>query len=153
MQSPRSYRWRYSPGMEFSEVVISDDGPHYACKDFKQFSESWNFDHYMCSPHHRKGNGTAQAVVKQTKRILKLSHNSWTAILEHRNTPDQLASPNEKLNSRATRTANPVKSKSLEPKVTPTSNIIIRASVDKKQQNKRYYDKNAKAVTLSCCRR
>ena len=58
------------------------------------------------------------------------------AILEQRNTPDELASANEKLNSRRTRTVIPVKSELLELHVIPTSSII-RASVKKKQQNKR----------------
>ena len=127
------------------EVVISDNGPQYASKEFKEFSESWNFHHYTSSPHHPKGNGTAEAAVKQAKRILKMSHDPWMAILEQRNTPDELASPNEKLNSRRTRTVIPVKSELLEPHVIPTSSII-RASVKKKQQNKRYHDKRAKPL-------
>ena len=67
------------------------------------------------------------------------------AILEHRNTPDELALPNEKLDSRRTRTVIPVKSELLKPHVIPTSSII-RASVKKKQQNKRYHDKKAKPL-------
>ena len=127
------------------EVVISDNGPQYASKELKEFSKSWNFHHYTSSPHHPKGNGTAEAAVKQAKRILKMSHDPWMAILEQRNTPDELASPNEKLNSRRTRTVIPVKSELLEPHVIPTSSII-RASVKKKQQNKRSHDKKAKLV-------
>ena len=96
------------------EVVISDNGPQYACKEFKAFSKSWNFHHYTSSPHHPKGNGTAEAALKQAKRILKMSHDPWMAILEQKNTPDELASLNEKLNSRRTRTVIPVKSELLE---------------------------------------
>ena len=58
-----------------------------------------------------------------------------------------MASPNEKLNSRRTRTVIPLKSELLEPHVIPTLGII-RASVKKKQQNKRYHDKGAKALPL-----
>ena len=72
-----------------SEVVISDNGPQYASKEFKEFSERWNFHRYTSSPHHPKGNGTAEAAVKQAKRILKMSHDHWMAILEQRNTPDE----------------------------------------------------------------
>ena len=125
------------------EVVISDNGPQYASKELKEFSKSWNFHHYTSSPHHPKGNGTAEAAVKQAKRILKMSLDPWMAILEQRNTPDELASPNEKLNSRRTRTVIPLKSELLEPHVIPTSSII-RASVKKKQQNKRYHNKKGK---------
>ena len=88
------------------EVVISHNGPQYASKELKEFSKSWNFHHYTSSPHHPKGNGTAEAAVKQAKRILKMSRDPWMAILEQRNTLDELASPNEKLNSRRTRTVN-----------------------------------------------
>ena len=56
-----------------SEVVITDNSLQYASKEFKEFSESWNFHHYTSSPHHPKGNGTAEAAVKQAKRILKMS--------------------------------------------------------------------------------
>ena len=125
------------------EVVITENSLQYASKEFKEFSESWNFHHYTSSPHHPKGNGTAEAALKQAKRILKMSHDPWMAILEQRNTPDELASPNEKLNSRRTRTVIPVKSELLEPHVIPTSSII-RASVKKKQQNKRYHNKKGK---------
>ena len=130
---------------EVPEVVLSDNGPQYASKEFKEFSESWNFHHYTSSPHHPKGNGRAEAAVKQAKRILKMSRYPWMAILEQRNAPDELASPNEKLNSRRTRTAIPVKSELLEPYVIPTSSIV-RASVKKKQQKKRYHDKKAKLL-------
>ena len=78
--------------------------------------------------------------------ILKMSRELWMAILEQRNTPDKLASSNEKLNSRRTRTVIPVKSELLEPHVIPTSSIV-QASVKKKQQNKRYHDKKAKPLS------
>ena len=133
------------PRQGFPEVVISDNGPQYACKELKEFSKSWNFHHYTSSPHHPKGNGTAEDALKQAKRILKVIHDPWIAILEQRNTPDELASPNEKLNSRRTRTVIPMKSELLEPQVTPTS-CIIRASVKKKQQNKRCHDTKAKPL-------
>ena len=123
-------------------MVISDNGPQYTSKKFKEFSESLNFHHYTSSPHHPKGNSPAEAAVKQAKGILKMSHDSWMATLEQRNTPNELASPNEKLNSRRTRTVIPVKSELLESHVIPTSSIR-RASVKKKQQNKRYHDKKA----------
>ena len=59
------------PRQGFPEVVISDNGPQHASKEFNEFSKSWNFHHYTSLPHHPKGNGTA----------------------EQRNTPDELASP------------------------------------------------------------
>ena len=55
------------------EVVISDNGPQYAGKECKEFSESWNCHHRTSLPYHPKGNGTAEGAVKQAKRILKMS--------------------------------------------------------------------------------
>ncbi len=127
------------------EFVISDNGPQYTSSEYKKFSEEWNFQHHTSSPHYPKGNGTAEAAVKQAKRILKLSKDPWLAILEMRNTPDELASPNEKLMSRRTRTTLPIKSELLEPVVVSTK-TIIKATVKKKQQNKRYYDNVSKPL-------
>ena len=127
------------------EFVISDNGPQYISQEYKRFAEEWNFQHYTSSPHYPKGNGTAEAAVKQAKRILKLSNDPWLAILEQRNTPDELASPNEKLISRRTRTTLPIKPELLEPCVIPTL-TIVKATVKKKQQNKRYYDKVSKPL-------
>ena len=73
-----------------------------------------------------------------------MSRDPWMAILEQRNATDELASPNEKLNSRRTRTVITVKSDLLEPHMIPTSRIIC-ASV-KKQQNKRYHNMKAKPL-------
>lgn len=127
------------------EFVISDNGPQYTSGEYKKFSEEWNFQHHTSSPHYPKGNGTAEAAVKQAKRILKLSNDPWLAILEVRNTPDELASPNEKLMSRRTRTTLPIKSELLEPSIVPIKSII-QATIKKKQQNKRYYDRVSKPL-------
>jgi hypothetical protein len=117
------------------EFVISDNRPQYSSCEYRKFSDEWNFQHYTSSPHYPKGNGTAEAAVKQAKRILKMSKVPWLAILEQRNTPDELASPNEKLISRRTRTTLPIKSELLEPIVVPTKSII-KAKIKKNQQNK-----------------
>ena len=126
--------------------MISDNGPQYASKEYKQLAETWNFQHYTSSPHYPIGNGTAEAAVKQAKKILKMSDNPYLAILEHRNTPDNLASPNEKLISRRTRSSIPVKPSLLEPYIIPTKSII-QAFIRKKQHNKKYYDKKSRSLS------
>ena len=74
MLSPQSYRWRrFSPGREslwwwYQTMVLN-----MLARNLRGFSKSWNFHHYTSSPHHPKGNGTAEAAVKQAKRILKMS--------------------------------------------------------------------------------
>jgi transposase InsO family protein len=64
------------------EFVISDNGPQFTSSEYKKFSEEWNFQHHTSSPYYPRGNGTAEAEVKQAKRILKLSKDPWLAILE-----------------------------------------------------------------------
>jgi hypothetical protein len=70
------------------EFVISDNGPQYSSCEYRKFSDEWNFQHHTSSPHYPKRNGTAEAAVKQAKRIFKMSKDPWLAILEQRNTPE-----------------------------------------------------------------
>ena len=125
--------------------MISDNGSQYASTEYKSFAEEWTFQHHTSSPHYPNGNGTAETAVKQAKRILKISNDPWFGILEQRNTLDELASPNKKLMSRRTRTTLPIKPELLEPVVVPTKSIV-KVTVKKKQQNKRYYDKVSKPL-------
>ena len=125
--------------------MIFDNGHQYASKEYKQLAKTWNFQHYTSSPHCPKGNGTAKAAVKQVKRILKMSDDRYLAVLEHRNTPDDLASTNEKLMSRRTRSSVPVKPSLLKPYIIPTKSIV-QVSTRKKQQNKKYYDKKSRSL-------
>ena len=79
------------------------------------------------------------------KMILKLSNDPCLAILEQRNTSSELASKNEKLMSRRTRTTLPIKPELLAPVVVPTKSIV-KATAKKKQQSKRYYDRVSKPL-------
>ena len=127
------------------EVVISDNGPQFACQEYRKFASQWGFIHHTSSPHYPKGNGTAEAAVKQAKKIFKKSEDPWLAVLENRNIPDQLASPNEKLISRRTRSTIPTHPDLLKPKVVPIKEIID-GSVEKKRENKKYYDRRSKQL-------
>ena len=74
-----------------------------------------------------------------------MSDDPYLAILEHRNTPVDLASPNEKLMSRRTKSSIPVKPSLFEPYIISTKSII-QVSIRKKQQNKKYYDKKSMSL-------
>ena len=94
-------------------------------------------------PHnHPSQNGDTSEAAKM---ILKLSNDPWLTILEQRNTPGKLASKNEKLMSRRTRTTLPIKCELLAPVVVPTKSIV-KATVKKKQQNNRYYNRVSKPL-------
>ncbi|KAG1650808.1 putative glycosyltransferase STELLO1 [Nymphon striatum] len=62
------------------------------------------------------GNGTAEAAVKQAKKIFKLCEDPYLAILQFRDVPDDLASPNEKFISKRTRSILPTNTNLLDPK-------------------------------------
>lgn len=51
--------------------VFSDNGPCFSSREFRQFSELWDFCHSTSSPHFPQSNGKAESAVKIVKRILK----------------------------------------------------------------------------------
>lgn len=128
------------------EVVISDNGPQYACEAFKKFAVSWGFIHYTSSPHHPSGNGVAEAAVKVIKNILKKADDVYMAVLEHRNTPDLNGySSSQKLNSRSLRTTLPAHGSKSQSRIVPIQEIMT-AQVHAKCKNKFYYDRSTKTL-------
>ena len=42
------------------ELLITDNGPQYACKEIKEFAEKYKFKHTTSSPHFPQSNGQAE---------------------------------------------------------------------------------------------
>jgi transposase InsO family protein len=53
------------------EVVISDNGPHYSCQDYKDFASKWGFQHKTSSPVYTQSNGLAERTVQTVKNLLQ----------------------------------------------------------------------------------
>lgn len=74
-----------------AEEIVSDNGPQYSSRDYKQFSTEWEFKHTTSSPHYPKANGLAESMVKVVKTLIKKSCRSHEdiqkGILVIRNTP------------------------------------------------------------------
>ena len=48
------------------QTVVSDNGPQFACDEFKTFAAAWEFHHVTSSPRHPKSNRRVEAAVKAT---------------------------------------------------------------------------------------
>lgn len=92
------------------EIVFSDNGPQFSCREFKSFADVWGFEHRTSSPLYPQSNGKAENAVKTCKLIMKKAALSKSdvhlALLDFRNTPSERdgTSPSQKLFSRRTRT-------------------------------------------------
>jgi transposase InsO family protein len=88
------------------EEVISDNGPCYDSKKFKEFSKKYSFTHTTSSPHHSEGNGFAERYVGIVKDLLtkakEENEDPYYALLQYRITPlsNGKPSPMEILNKR-----------------------------------------------------
>ncbi|XP_059056153.1 uncharacterized protein K02A2.6-like [Achroia grisella] len=49
------------------QELVTDNGPAYASKEFKMFSESWDFDHTTTSPNYPQSNGRSERSVAKTE--------------------------------------------------------------------------------------
>ena len=95
------------------EELITDNGPQYSSREFKEFVTNFGINHTTSSPHYPQSNGFAERMVQTVKNILKKSDEQgddpYLAILAYRTTPidHQLKSPAELLNGRKFKTTLP----------------------------------------------
>ena len=130
------------------EIVISDNGPQFSSKDFKEFTTQWDFKHITTSPGYPQSNGLAEKTVQTVKRILSKAKadnsNPLLAILEYRCTPvDNLASPAQLLMGRQLRSILPTTEKKLLAKVINPTHVTSRRH-QLQQTQKKHYDKSAR---------
>lgn len=91
------------------DIVMSDNGPHFSCKEFANFAIEYEFQHTMSSPNYPQSNGKVEQAVKSAKRIVKRARSSkqdvYLSLLDCRNTPTEgiLSSPAQRLMCRRTK--------------------------------------------------
>lgn len=56
---------------QIPDQAISDNGPQFACEEFREFAREYDFEHITASPHNTQGNGYAERGVQIAKTILK----------------------------------------------------------------------------------
>ena len=86
------------------DTLITDNGPCYDSKEFKWFTQKYNFEHVTSSPHYHEGNGLAEKYVDIIKNWLQKALDSkedpYKSMFIYQTTPlnSQLPSPMELLN-------------------------------------------------------
>ena len=132
-------------------VVISDHGPQFSSTDFKDFAESWDFEHKTSSPDYPKANGMAESAVKAVKRIFKkaykMNEDPYLALLALRSAPstNDILSPAQKLFQRVLTTRLPHFRSLVSHKDPP---VQLPAKFDQKlrRKQKEYHDRSAKEL-------
>ena len=120
------------------DELISDNGPQYASKEFKDFVNEYGFMHTTSSPLYPKSNGQAERMVQTVKRILKKNKDPYKALMDYRNTEIQGLgqSPAQLFLGRRLKTTLPTSADLLRPKGSD-----IHAKLQARQLNyKKFHD-------------
>lgn len=62
------------------QTLISNNGPCYSSREFKDFARAWNFEHITSSPLYPQSNGMAERLSREPKP-------SWTKLMHSGQTP------------------------------------------------------------------
>ena len=71
------------------ETVVSDNGPQFACQEFRRFAETYKFRTINSSPRYPQANGAVERMVRTVKGILKKSDDPALGLLAYRTSPLQ----------------------------------------------------------------
>lgn len=133
------------------DIVMSDNGPEFASRQFTEFSREWKFEHKTSSPRYPQSNGQVERAIQTVKSIYKKTSYDGSdfrlALLEFLNTPisETLPSPAELLNNRKSRSIVPCSPRLLEPKVHHPEYISRELHLRQSTQ-KKYFDKGSKTL-------
>ena len=135
------------------DTMISDNGPQFACKEFKTFAQTWEVEHRTISPGNSQAIGKVESAVKTAKRLLrkacKAGTDPYLAILDYRNTPTQGvgSSPAQRLTSHRKKTLLPATNQLLQPQASNTAEQRTKL-FERQTKQKLYYDRHAKDLQL-----
>ena len=100
------------------DIVISNNGPQYACDAFKQFAAQYSFTHTTSSPRYPQCNGEAERAVRTVKNIMEKSEDPFLGLLAYRTAPlHNGLTPSELVMGRNLRTTLPILPSVLEKRV------------------------------------
>lgn len=124
-------------------VIRTDNGPQYACEEFRYFCHTYGIVHQSSSPHTPHSNGEAERAVQTVKRMWNKASDKHLALLNYRTTPLESVelSPAQLLMGRRPRNQLPAARQLLIPKAYDSSKVrdILNRS---KALQKHYHDRN-----------
>ena len=130
------------------EIVISDNGPQYSSKEFKEFAKGYRFTHQTSSTRFPQSIGEDERAVQTVKKLLKNNEDPYLALLTYRSTPLKNGfSPSELLMSRRLRTHLPAILKQFMPSV-PDPETVRAAEKDSKEKMESNFDQRHRAREL-----
>ena len=53
------------------EVLVSDNGLQFACREFRTFTQLWDIEHVTSSPRYPQSNGQAERAIGTVKNLMK----------------------------------------------------------------------------------
>ena len=131
------------------EVLMSDNGPQFACSEMEDFAAQYKFTHITSSPLYPQSNGLAERSVKTVKGLLRDAEDPYLALLAYRATPLPWChlSPAELLMGRKIRTVVPQTKEQFKPNW-PYLEDFEKTEKLYKQKQKENFDKKKKARPL-----
>ena len=73
---------------------LTDNGPQFISNEYKNFAQTYGFEHVTSSPYWSRSNGKAEATVNDAKSLLKKSHD---ISLAPQNIPRWISPPSQPL--------------------------------------------------------
>ena len=71
----------------YPDIIRSDNGPCFNCKEFREFAKSCLFTLNTSSPHYPPSNGLAESAVKTVKGLWRKNDDKENALFIYRTTP------------------------------------------------------------------
>ena len=53
------------------EVLVSDNGPQFSCREFQTFTQLWDIDQVTSSPRYQQRNGQAERAIGTVNNLMK----------------------------------------------------------------------------------
>ncbi|XP_062574843.1 uncharacterized protein K02A2.6-like [Saccostrea cucullata] len=125
------------------DKVLTDNGPQFSSKEFRDFSKEYSFVHVTSSLHLPQANGQAERTVRTVKNLLRKAKDPYKSLLDYRNTNiEEIGlSPAQMFLGRRLKTDLPTASPLLS--AATSSNDLKMRMETRKTRQKLYFDRHA----------